>query len=406
MRRVIKILFGLAFSIALFSAGLFVGYREAKLEVLATPPRASDGATIVNTTGAPREVDFGLFWQAWNVLSTKYLRKPLPAQELLYGAIQGAVAALGDPYTVFLDPKTNEAFNEELSGTFDGIGAEIGIRNDQTTIIAPLKDSPAEKAGVQPGDVILRIDDEDTTGLLLEEAVTKIRGPKGSTVKLTLMRNHDRNQILELTMVRNTIRVASVSWTFRPDDILLIESSRFGEDVATRFDELAREAKEKEIKGVILDLRNNAGGFLDAAVVMASEFIREGVIVIDHRPGQEDSALTAHGKGRFLEVPLVLLVNEGSASASEIVTGAIQDYKRGTAVGTKTFGKGSVQELETLPQGTALKVTVAEWLTPKRRQINEVGLEPDVVVERTDEDINADRDPQLEKAIELLSRNF
>lgn len=351
-----------------------------------------------------RDVDFNQFWEVWNLVRTQYVRQPVSEVKLFHGAISGMVGALGDPYSVYLEPVTAEKFSKELSGTFDGIGAEIGIKNERVTIISPLPDSPAERAGLRPGDVVLAIDGADTAGMTIDAAVSKIRGPKGTKVKLTIGRK-EQKQPLEIEIVREAIVVKSVRTEFK-DNIAVIKVSQFGEDTVRNFDRAVREVLNKDAKAVILDLRGNPGGFLDAAVKLAGEWIKDDVILLEKMADGGQRKYHSDGRGRFIGMPTVVLINEGSASGSEIVAGALQDYGTSKLVGKKTFGKGSVQDYQQFRDGSALKLTIAEWLTPKGRFINKVGIMPDVEIDLTEEDYNANRDPQLDKALEILTQEL
>jgi carboxyl-terminal processing protease len=355
--------------------------------------------------GVAKSLDFQEFWDLWDVLSTKYYKQPLDEQKLLYGAMQGLAAATEDPYTVFFEPKMAEEFSQSLEGKFEGIGAEIGMKDQQLQIIAPLPDTPAAKAGLLPGDAILAIDATTTEAMTVEEAVSLIRGKKGTTVTLTIGRVNEKKEArqLEISIVRDTIIVKSVRVSYPENGIALIELTNFNMDTTEEFSRAADEILSKNVKGLILDLRNDPGGFLDRATAVAGEWVGDQVVVSERRQGITVDEFRGTGKGRLKNVPTVVLVNEGSASAAEIVAGALQDYGLAKLVGKKTFGKGSVQDYTELKSGAAIKVTVAEWLTPKGRFINEVGIDPDVEVDRTEEDYHADRDPQLKKAIELLT---
>jgi carboxyl-terminal processing protease len=330
-----------------------------------------------------------------------YVHQPVQDTELFYGALSGIISSLDDPYSVFFDPKTAEEFKQELEGTFSGIGAELGIKNNQLTIIAPLPDTPAERAGLKAGDRILAIDSRDTTDMALDYAVSIIRGEKGTDVTLTTWREEwDKAQDFKIT--RDTIEVASVKWEMK-DDIAHIEINHFNEDTERRFDQAVAELITKNPKGLILDLRNNPGGFLNTAVEVAGEWIENDVIVVEQIDDGQRNEERSTGLARLQNLKTVVLVNQGSASASEIVAGALQDYGKATLVGEKTFGKGSVQNLEPLRDGSAVKITVAEWLTPKGRLIDKEGIVPDVEIKLTEEDYNAERDPQMDKAIEIIN---
>lgn len=348
------------------------------------------------------DIDFREFWDLWQLMKTKYYQQPVSDRDLFYGAMSGLAASVGDPYTTYFEPKNAEEFEQSLSGQFQGIGAEIGVKDDQLQIIAPLPDTPAERAGLLAGDLILKIDGQDTTGMSADRAVTLIRGNKGTKVTLSIM--HDiKKPPMDITITRDIIQVKSVRWKMLPDQIASIEITSFSADTSAAFQQALKDALRKDPKGIVLDLRNNPGGFLDAAVDISSEWLGRDVVVKERRQGKIVQELHGTNAARIADIPTIILVNQGSASASEIVAGALQDAGKARLVGTKTFGKGSVQDYQNLQNGSAVKITIAEWLTPKGRTINKTGLEPDVRVERTPEDYAAKRDPQLERALQLLT---
>lgn len=356
------------------------------------------------------DVDFSLFWDTWDRLDASYLDKSaLDQKKMVYGAIAGMVSSLGDPYTVFLPPTEQKQSKEDLSGQFEGVGIQLGYKDTRLAVIAPLDKTPAAEAGVKPGDIIVRIKDEkkeidkETTGLALPEAVTMIRGPKGTTVTLTLEREGE-SKPFEVPLTRGTILVKSVEVTF-VDDLALLKLSRFGEKTYQEWGEAVREIDERrqkgEVRGVIFDLRNNPGGLLQGAIFVGSEFFKDGVIVKQEnsRDGGTD-VYSVNRKGKLLDVPLIVLVNQGSASAAEIVAGALQERERAKLVGEKTFGKGTVQEPVELTGGSGLHVTVARWLLPSGKSIHKEGVKPDVEVKMDEQDQT--KDPQLDKAKEML----
>ncbi len=323
----------------------------------------------------------------------------------MYGALSGMVGSLGDPYSVFFDPETTRKFNEELAGKFDGIGAEIGMKHDQIVIIAPLPDSPAQRAGLQAGDKILKIDDKDTAGMPLDIAVSNIRGKKGTSVVLKIFRTGAKEP-KDFPITRDTINVRSVTWKMLPGDIGYVKMVYFNETTDALFEEAIQGILAKNPKGIIFDLRNNPGGFLEVGVDVASQWVPAGqVVVTQESQGGGKEEFRARGQARFHGIATVVLVNGGSASASEIVAGALQDYSVAKLIGEKTFGKGSVQTFEPLRNGSSIKITVAHWLTPKGRQINGTGIAPDIEVKMGKDDFEGDKDPQLQKAIDALSGN-
>lgn len=392
-----------------FASGVFVGFRQVS-RLVKNESGAVEIKKVLNLYSRSRssEADFEQFWSLWNKVKEKFVDQPVDDVKLFYGALQGIVTGLDDPYSMYFPPKEAEEFAEELSGEFEGIGAEIGIKENQLVIIAPLAGSPAEKAGLKAGDKIYLIDGEETYGLPLDKAVQKIRGPKGTTVKLTI--SHDGlEEVREVSIVRDTIVVPTVAWEMKENAIVYVRISYFNNDTWERFDRAIREIKLKSPKGVILDLRSNPGGYLDTAIAVASEWVKSGVIVTERFSGGRENVYPAAGAHRFVGLPTVVLVDGGSASGSEIVAGALQDYGVGKIVGMKTYGKGSVQDFEAMPDGSALKLTVARWYTPKNRQIEKEGITPDVVLEEMFKSVTSTagvveyKDAGLERAIGILS---
>ena len=349
-------------------------------------------------------VDFSLFWKVWDTLKEKYVdSNQLDSKKLFYGSIKGMMQATGDPYTAFLDPEENKEFNEDITGRFEGIGAELGIKNKILTVIAPLEDSPAEKSGLRAGDKIIKINGETAAEISIDEAVDKIRGPKGTKVKLTVFRNGDA-EAREIEITREIINVKSVKFELKEDNIAYFKIIKFGEETDKEFSLAVKRALSRGAKKVILDMRNNPGGYLDAAVNMAGKMIPKGnIVVIEENSRGKRKEIYAKGGDVLSRMETVVLINMGSASASEILAGALRENRDNvTVVGETSYGKGSVQEFINLPQGTAVKITVSKWLTPKGEQINEKGIKPDIEVKMSYEDFENDRDPQLEKALEVL----
>ncbi|GAC1414233.1 MAG: hypothetical protein NVSMB66_7290 [Candidatus Doudnabacteria bacterium] len=362
---------------------------------------------IVNQNDAPKNVNYDLLWQALDVINNKYIDKPVDQQKVLYGAIAGAVGAVGDPYTSFFDPKQYSDFKTELGGSFEGIGAEVGLKDGSVVIVAPIDDSPAKKAGLLAGDVILKINSDDATSITLEQAVSKIRGPKGTTVTLSVYRPGDKKQH-DFSIIRQTIELKSVKFKLQNVNgkkIEVINIERFGDDTTTLFKQATADVQKNNADGIVLDLRNDPGGYLDASVQVASYWVNPGDVVVTekHSDGTQN-VYKGLGNNSLAKIPTIILINGGSASASEILTGALHDHNIAKTVGVKSFGKGSVQELINLPQNTAVKVTVAKWFTPNNINITKNGLEPDNKVELTPEDATANRDPQLDKALQLISK--
>lgn len=348
-------------------------------------------------------VDFNQFWEVWDQVKKKYVKQPVKDSDLFYGAIQGMVAGLGDPYSVYFTPEAAAEFNKSLTGEFSGIGAEIGIKNNQLVIISPLPDTPAEKAGLKPGDKILMIDQRSTFGMDVNTAVENIRGPATSTVKLNILRTGwDKSK--DFVIHRAKINVPSVMFSMKPGNVAYLRIMQFNDNTIPQLNKYISDIQNKKASGIILDLRGNPGGYLDAAVEMASEWVKDGKIVSERFSGGDENIHYSDGLHRLAGIKTVVLVNKGSASASEIVAGALQDNRAGTVVGEQTFGKGSVQDYQILPDGSALKVTVAEWYTPNGNNINEKGITPDVEVKEDVEKEAVGEDVMIDKALELLKK--
>ncbi len=371
-------------------------------------------------------VDFQAFWKAWNVLNEKFAGTTTPDTERLWGAIQGMTATFDDPYTVFFPPEESKAFEEEISGNFEGVGMEVGIKDGRLSVVAPIRDTPAERAGVRSGDIILKIDNVDSVSLPVDSAVKLIRGKSGTTVTLTLERAGVKEPLvvpivrarIEIPTIRtgtkDEVSTASGAETdsgtgLRKDGIFVIELYSFSANSANLFRKALREFVDSGSHKLILDLRGNPGGYLDAAVDMASWFLPTGTPVVreEFGKGQDEHVIRSKGYDIFTnKLKMVILVNGGSASASEILAGALKEHGIAKVVGTQTFGKGSVQELVKITPDTSLKVTIAKWLTPNGVSISKQGITPDYVVEITEKDVAAKRDAQMDKAVELLSKGW
>ncbi len=361
---------------------------------------------VVNTADAPKNVDYSLLWEAMNVVNDKYIEEKPTPEEYLYGAIRGAVAAAGDPYTSFFEPKDLESFKTDLKGSFDGIGAEVGMKNNNIVIVAPLDDSPAKKAGILAGDFIVKVNGEDTQGWTVEQAVSKIRGKKGTEVTLSIFREGKLDSF-DVKIIRDKIEIKSVKWETKEisgKKVFVITVSRFGEDTKALFEKAVNEVLNQSVSGIIVDLRNNPGGYLQTSVDLASFWLDPGTkVVTEEKSKGANTEYKSFGVPRIKNYKTVVLINGGSASASEILAGALQDLKKATLIGEKSFGKGSVQELIDLKDGAAVKVTVARWVTPSGKNLNKEGLHPDVEVKLTEDDIKNSKDTQMEKALEIIS---
>ncbi len=404
-----------------------VGYRLGERR---TTVDFVDKRPVVNTAvPAGTNVDFNLFWDVWGKLTRYYIEpKSIDVQKLVYGAITGMVGAVGDPYTSFFPPQENKQFKEDLGGEFEGIGAQLGMKDGRVVIISPLKGTPAEAAGVKPNDIILKVDDKDTAGWTVEQAVNTIRGPKNTKVRLTLLSPATAEGPREVSIIRNTITVPSVTWWVKPvsniteiseateaaqvrtksgnSRVAYINLTRFGDntnqDWSKAVDEiLASEKSGGKINGLILDMRNNPGGYLDGAVYIASEFMKGGTVVSQVNSDGTRQDYPTDRKGKLTDIRVVVLVNKGSASAAEIVSGALRDSKRAKLVGETTFGKGTVQTPFDLAQGSSVHITTGKWLLPGGDSISQKGLTPDVEVPLNDT-FSATNDAQLARGIELL----
>lgn len=392
-----QLIVALTVAVALgFAGGFYFSERQLKIPVVSE--------LINRSLGMPSTVDFGQFWSVWDLLQTRYVdQEKINPQEMVYGAIDGLVKSLGDPYTVFLEPKESESFAQEINGAFGGIGIEIGLRHDTLTVISPINGTPADRAGLLAGDKIIKIGDKSTDGLKLNEAVNMIRGPKGSPVRLTITRN---DKPREYNIIRDTIRIPTVAWKILDDHVAYIQLFVFNRNVDDDFKKVAKEIANSNATRIILDLRNNPGGLLDSSVNIAGYFMESEKIVTIERfgDGKEDIFRTQANSQQLKNYPLVILINKGSASASEILAGALRDNRGVTIIGEKSFGKGSVQEVDELGGRASLKITIAKWYTPSGVSINDNGVEPDIIVERTEGDYDTDKDPQLDKAREVAKQ--
>jgi len=380
-----------------YFAGYLIGHKNLVFEKDYRPK-------LVNLElKKPREVDFGLFWKAWEIVEQKYVGEFLP-QKLVYGAIKGMVEALDDPYSSFLASEDNKRFLEDLSGGIEGIGAELAEEEGKIVVVAPLEESPAMRAGLKARDIILQVNDEDTSAMPLEQAIDKIRGPAGTEVKLLINRS-DFTVPQEFKIRREKIVIASVKWEMR-GNIGLIKITQFGEDTSELTQKAATEIAAKNPRAVILDLRNNPGGYLDSSIDVASLFVSEGQVIVkeQYKDGHIEELKTTL-KPKLADEKIIVLINEGSASAAEIVAGALRDLRGAILIGKATFGKGTVQELADLDSASFLRITVAKWLTPQGKVIDQEGIKPEIEVDRTEADIAAGRDPQLDKALDL-GNNF
>jgi len=390
-KKIVLLFLGLFLLGAGFSGGFYIGKAQ-----------------VVCPFCQPSEVDFSLFWQAWDQIKTKFVgRENLNVQKMIYGAISGMVASLGDPYTVFFPPQESKNFKDEVKGSFSGIGMEIGIKNDQLQVVSPLENTPAQRAGLRAGDSILEINGTSTAGMASDQAVNLIRGPKGTEVILLIGRTGWKEP-KEFRLVRDTIEVPSLKLEIKDlpggEKVAYLNLYQFTEKAYYDFNQAAIDILNSPAKKIIFDLRNNPGGYLEVAQSIAGWFMNRGqtVVIEDFGNGKAKETYNSEGPSNLADYPIVVLINGGSASAAEILAGALRDNRGAKLIGEKSFGKGSVQELSDLQDGSSIKITVAKWLTPKGNLITDVGLEPDFKVTITDQDYAQSKDPQLDKAIEII----
>ncbi len=413
----------------LSSASFFVGikYGEKKIPDITKVTELSN-----KEKDKPEKVDFSTFWKVWSLIDEKYVPSgttTVKTEDRVWGAISGLANSLGDPFTTFLPPEENKAFTTEISGKFEGVGMEIAIKEGYLVVVAPLKDTPAYKAGILPGDKILKINDSNTSSLRVDQAVKIIRGPKGTTVTLLVERTGKKSPI-EVKIIRDTIQIPTIDTelksisspnlntgsstdntvgkdeTVSKKDVFIIKLYNFSEPSTYLFQNALREFILSGSDKLVLDLRGNPGGYLGASIEIASWFLPIGKVVVreDFGGNQDEIVHRSRGYNVFSNLKMVVLVNKGSASASEILAGALQEHGIAKLVGTDTFGKGSVQELVKITPETSFKVTIAKWLTPLGKSISDGGLKPDYFVDKTEKDMENDKDPQLDKAIEILNK--
>jgi carboxyl-terminal processing protease len=399
-RKLLSVLF-----IILVAAGSYrLGYVTGKKGLVFQPKEFK----IINQNEQPATVDYNLLWEALRVVQNNYIDKDkIDQRKILYGAVRGAVSAAGDQYTTFFDPDELNNFRTELAGSFDGIGAEVGKKDNNIVIVAPLDDTPAQKAGILANDIIVAIDGQSTADMSVDEAVTKIRGKRGTQVTLTIYRS-GHNKTFDVIITRETISVKSVKWEYKTvnnKNVAIINISRFGDDTNDLFGQAINDVLLHHVDGVVLDLRNDPGGYLESAVQVAGQWVPKNQVVVTEAHSDGSSIpYNSAGFGRLSSTKTVVLINGGSASAAEILAGALRDYNIAQLIGEKSFGKGSVQQLIDLPGDSAVKVTIAKWITPSGKNLNHDGLTPDIEVKLSEDDMNNKRDPQLDRALEEVTK--
>jgi carboxyl-terminal processing protease len=387
---------------AAFFSGMQISSGEAQLE-------AGLFSIFSRTPAVAEDVDLREFWRVWNLMESKFVSssstESISQETRIQGAISGLVKSYGDPYTVFLPPTDAAEFDDTISGNFGGVGMEVGLRDEVVTVIAPLPDTPAMKAGIIAADIVVKIDETSTEGMGINEAVKLIRGEKGSTVLLTVYRQGEAG-LLEIPVVRDTITIPTVRTVVR-DGVFIISLYSFNALAEEKMKDALQEYARSGTKKLVLDLRGNPGGFLQSAVAIGSYFIPAGEVIVRENfgDGSKEELYRSYGKtlGKAAPDEMIVLIDGGSASASEILAGALSQHGIATLLGQTTFGKGSVQELVDLPDGSSLKVTIARWFTPDGTSISIDGLAPDIVIERTPQQIMAEEDPQLEAAVLWLN---
>lgn len=384
---------------ALLLSGFAAGFRYGKM----FPENITVTELSGTAAGQPSSVNFGAFWQAWDVINKNYLKADkIAAQDKVYGAIGGLVGSLKDPYSVFFSPKDNKKFQEDVQGNFGGIGAEIGSKKNNIVVVAPIKDTPASRAGLLAGDVILAINSTSTDGMSVDEAVRLIRGPKGTKVTLSVFReNWDKPKDFEI--IRDTIMVPTLDFSMKDGGVGYIQLYSFNANSEYLFYNALSKLASGGAKGMILDLRNNPGGYLDVAVNLGGWFFRKGTLVVteESRNGEKEE-FRASGNEVLADFPIVVLINGGSASAAEILAGSLRDNRKVKLVGEKSFGKGTVQQVISLSDGSTVKLTIARWVLSSGKVLENGGLDPDFEVKITDDDVKNKRDPQLDKALEII----
>ncbi len=413
MNKTLKYIFVVLVVIVVGLGSFAGGFVTGHMVPLGSIPGMPEPVTLAPPTTSPEQqsatpseyqVLFSPFWEAWNLVHENFVDQPVDDIALMRGAISGMMNALGDQHSSYMDPKDFADANSSLEGEYEGIGAFVDTTTEYLTITSPIPGSPAERAGLMPGDQIVAIDGKDMTGIAAEVARTKVLGPANTVVHLTVLRDGE-DKLLEFDVTREKITMKSATGKMLDSGIAYIQVTTFGDKTTPELLAALTDVMAQDPKGIILDLRNNGGGYLTTSVEVTSQFLADGVVLYEQ---YGDGTRTTYdvlpdGMATDINIPMVVLINEGSASASEIVAGALQDTGRAKLVGVTSYGKGSVQNWIPLSgDNGAVRITIAKWLTPNENTIHEIGLTPDVVVERTEEDYKANLDPQLDKAVEVL----
>jgi len=354
-------------------------------------------------------IDFSILKQAWDQVSANYVDPDkIDKEKMTYGAVSGMIDAIGDPYTQFFDPEEAKKLQEDISGSFEGIGLQLGVKNDLITAIAPIKGTPAEKAGLKPGDIIVAVDKKPTADLSTDEVVDMIRGDKGTKVVLTISRDGETKDV---EIIRDIIVVPPMEYEIITTEdgkkIAKISLFQFSDTVYQDFKKAAFDILNQNVSGIVLDMRNNPGGLVNEATDIAGWFINSGDVILSEQ--EKDGSKTefkSNGPANLSSIPLVVLINEGSASASEILAGALKDDRGILMIGETSFGKGTVQKIIDFDDGSSLKVTIAKWYTPSGVRIQDTGIEPDIKVEYTEEEYKQGSDPQMERALQEIEKQL
>jgi len=408
LQVILFVLIGFALLAGGFSGGFLTGHflqGGNPGQVAALPFQSSPTVPPQAQTATPQDLQalFKPFWEAWQIIHQQYVDQPLDDTKLMEGAIRGMMESLGDPHSTYMDPQTYKDANAQLAGSYEGIGATVDTTGQYLTVISTFPSSPAEKVGIVSGDQIIGVDGKDMTGINPELVRQKVIGPAGSTVHLTIARQGAAAP-LQFDVVRAKITMASSSGKMLPNGIAYVQITTFGENTTKELTNALQTLMAQHPKGLILDLRDNGGGYLQTAVEVVSQFVDKGTVLYEQYGDGSKKEYTVIPGGMATKIPMVVLINEGTASASEITAGALQDYGRAKLVGVVSYGKGSVQNWVPLSNAQgAVRVTIARWLTPKNRQIDKKGLTPDVYVQRTIEDRKANRDPQLDAAVQTMT---